>query len=1057
MGYLFDWLALLLAAVVVATEAVGELRDKLNATDFGAVGDVKGDDAAGLMWDPLALHLFVDEAGLSSTYGLHFVQHAPSKSHEMVVLPDKPWDGGGLKRGQIEGYGSLVQVSSSELRLYYMSMGAFGVGGAFKEYLCVTVSGDSGLTWEKPELGLVEFEGGTANNIVMQGGGASVFIDDNPRALPEERFKLVNDYWDPSLGRAGATMFASADGFNFTRMSESSSAAIFGSDTQNVVLWDPRAGNGSGNYVFYGRSHLQGGQNATCLSTKRPGRQVYEPKRSILYFEIGDRETLVTGPWPMHDADANATEHTILNADKFDPMCVDLYTSVATILGDAYFFFPQVDFHLDTHESQGRPNDGILEARMAVSRNSGDTPHYITRSAWLPRGAGQLRQGSTGVYEGSFDAGSTAVARGLVHVGDETWLMGYGDQTTHSGYLGVTAPPLKPLPPCRGSAGECPVQSGFQKLVLRKNGFISLSADNTVGQLTSYPFTLPKCGGANSSLVLQLNIEASVGVGAQVELHSAKTERLLGQSETILGGGVEFDVHWTKPPSNATLTKQWVNTGCAYEARLRNASLPQGHCDHGDYWHPCKTTPDCVCWSLGSASAYHCGVCKPWKGLPDGVLAECIAGICQTPLNISNMTGGEFCGRWEQVVQPPTKIGTDIRQLVEHDDEQVVMKIRLQSTNLYSSQFLCGSSVAARAPLKTTDSEADVMFWFYLGPDQKAWNYAAAANNNMTRSKFGRPPTSDSQPTASFSPFQTAYVVETSIDASPLVHLSTPPPWASQNETQSSESLLPLRKLGPLIVPITVAGRTSSYKSCDPNTNTSCLADLSGFLQSKSRRAAAIAELVALAKERNFSGFNFDQENMMPSATVHTSKALTIGWRNFIKELAAAMMATNAAWTVSVDICGCGGPIPLQRVSTFPDYMGMVAADWKGLGVETVSMCTYSNDSGKEYLQRYDVFEERLTCLHDSYGKDMARVGLFQGMGTWNPDVNELKRQLTRIAAANLTKLAIFNVPSLYSSVEWLDTIYDWVALRKAGAPIMTDDEDEKNLGRSRCAENETS
>ena len=107
-----------------------------------------------------------------------------------------------------------------------------------------------------------------------------VFIDDNPLAHQEERFKLVTDWWRPGLAEAGATMFASADGFNFTRMTDE--PAMFGSDTMNVVFYDPRAGdNGDGSYVFYGRSHLPEGQNATCLSTKPPGRSVYEPRRSI--------------------------------------------------------------------------------------------------------------------------------------------------------------------------------------------------------------------------------------------------------------------------------------------------------------------------------------------------------------------------------------------------------------------------------------------------------------------------------------------------------------------------------------------------------------------------------------------------------------------------------------------------------------------------------------------------------------------------------------------------------------------------------------------------------
>jgi deferrochelatase/peroxidase EfeB len=46
--------------------------------------------------------------------------------------------------------------------------------------------------------------------------------------------------------RAGATMFSSADGFEFKNMTAKPS--LTGSDTQDVVFWDPAVG-GTGSYV----------------------------------------------------------------------------------------------------------------------------------------------------------------------------------------------------------------------------------------------------------------------------------------------------------------------------------------------------------------------------------------------------------------------------------------------------------------------------------------------------------------------------------------------------------------------------------------------------------------------------------------------------------------------------------------------------------------------------------------------------------------------------------------------------------------------------------------
>jgi hypothetical protein len=247
--------------------------------------------------------------------------------------------------------------------------------------------------------------------------------------------------------------------------------------------------------------------------------------------------------------------------------------------------------------------------------------------------------------------------------------------------------------------------------------------------------------------------------------------------------------------------------------------------------------------------------------------------------------------------------------------------------------------------------------------------------------------------------------------------------------TQNFNSLLPLRKLGPLIVPVGVGGTPS----CNADTNSSCLADLVAFLTTPARRAAAVAELVRVAREKSFGGWNFDQETQMQSK----HPGLTAGWRAFLSELAVAMKAFDPAATVSVDICGnCGSA---------GDYMGMNSSDWVGIDVEIASMCTYSNDSAANHTPcatctPYNPFTSRLSCLSENYGNEVARVGLGQGIPTWNADVGELKRQLRLIEQANLTKLAVFIAPSLYTSVEWLDVLYDWVAARKLVSTIKTDD-----------------
>ena len=97
---------------------------------------------------------------------------------------------------------SSVQVSALELRLYYDAIGPRG------RYLCIAISRDGGITFTKPMLGIVDFGGSTANNIVL--GSETeyiepgiVFIDTNPKCLPGQTYKAVATW------HGGATMFAS--------------------------------------------------------------------------------------------------------------------------------------------------------------------------------------------------------------------------------------------------------------------------------------------------------------------------------------------------------------------------------------------------------------------------------------------------------------------------------------------------------------------------------------------------------------------------------------------------------------------------------------------------------------------------------------------------------------------------------------------------------------------------------------------------------------------------------------------------------------------------------
>jgi len=91
-----------------------------------------------------------------------------------------------------------------------------------------------GLSWRKPELGLVEFEGSKNNNLVLRGPhGAGVFLDAHEKDS-SRRYKML--YVDKTM--AGAF---SPDGLRWSSGLDFSAIAAVG-DTHNNSIWVPSIG-----------------------------------------------------------------------------------------------------------------------------------------------------------------------------------------------------------------------------------------------------------------------------------------------------------------------------------------------------------------------------------------------------------------------------------------------------------------------------------------------------------------------------------------------------------------------------------------------------------------------------------------------------------------------------------------------------------------------------------------------------------------------------------------------------------------------------------------------
>ncbi|OPZ80827.1 MAG: hypothetical protein BWY76_03239 [bacterium ADurb.Bin429] len=151
---------------------------------------------------------------------------------EVVFIADQPWE------NHWTGYYSVVQ-DGDKIRLYYR--GASEADGNGWEPTCYAESSD-GITFARPKLGLVDFNGNTANNIIWRGvisHNFAAFLDTNPAADPAARYKALGGL---GFEHAGLYALGSADGIHWSLLRETPVMTEGAFDSQNIAFWDARIG-----------------------------------------------------------------------------------------------------------------------------------------------------------------------------------------------------------------------------------------------------------------------------------------------------------------------------------------------------------------------------------------------------------------------------------------------------------------------------------------------------------------------------------------------------------------------------------------------------------------------------------------------------------------------------------------------------------------------------------------------------------------------------------------------------------------------------------------------
>lgn len=410
--------------------------------------------------------LFIDDFFIESMQGVRRALNEPEKltvDAPLITPLNKPWE---RERLQFSG------VSYDEQRQGFRAYATAWIGN---ETLICAFDSDDGVKWARPNLGLVEFEGSTANNITnCPPGGMGMFWD--PHEQDEAfRWKRIDNKptgQDPD-GAPVWRAFHSADGCDWTSYppgphNKQKMMFNFGSpgDTFGGVI------NPDARYALYSQ---RGSGRRTRVLGRRDSEDYlnWSGLRTVIDQDLADlpgTEFYSAGYDPANRTDGGL--HILMlhafQTDLTEPYLIDH--------PDQYWGGEE-----GPHAIAVRI-DGFLDSQLAVSRDTVAWTRY--RTPFIRRGA-----------PGAWDWGMLFAHGPILHDGRLLFFYG-GFSQTHNKRI----PQLWKRP-----HGEKKIW-GLGLATLRPDGYVSLEAESFAsGIVTTHRFR-QQAGGT-----VRVNVDAAAG------------------------------------------------------------------------------------------------------------------------------------------------------------------------------------------------------------------------------------------------------------------------------------------------------------------------------------------------------------------------------------------------------------------------------------------------------------------------------------------------------------------------------------------------------------------
>ena len=333
---------------------------------------------------PDAPRLFLDPALAVECRNVTRTIHQFTKHHEPLIVPDKPWE------QAVIIYGAVWPQPGGFAMWYCTALNPEGVSHAY-------ATSEDGIRWHKPDLGLVEWGGSRANNLLFEPGRVRIIdsaqvVKHDPPPAPDRAYVMVHTVAEWDTNEKWYESLASPDGIHWNPLKRFRFSPA--SPDRACLTFDPLTGE----YVLYHRC-----QFATPEVAAREGDYYYG--RAVQRATSADL--------------VNWSEPTlVMHADADDPLGTDIYSLMAWRYGDAWLGLPQA--------FRGHPQDGVVEVQAGYSADGIEWRRE--RTPVIPLGG-----------PGDWDRFNTSVASRPIEVRDEWWVYYAGRTQRHKPYAGDDA------------------------------------------------------------------------------------------------------------------------------------------------------------------------------------------------------------------------------------------------------------------------------------------------------------------------------------------------------------------------------------------------------------------------------------------------------------------------------------------------------------------------------------------------------------------------------------------------------------------------------------------